>query len=98
MSEQVLAPELAQEDAIGTGVEVEGSAPVLITEQEVMFATAAVLPRQRAARWRTAIARFFTTAKDASTSGDDLRPPRHYPPRREAYMEYAAMSREMSRL
>jgi hypothetical protein len=99
MSELVLAPELAHQDVIRTGAEVEGAAPVLITEQEVMFATAAaVLPRQRTARWWTAIARVFATAKDADASGDDRRTPRHYPQRRNDFMEYAAMSREMSRL
>jgi hypothetical protein len=95
MSELILAPEQAHADVIRTGAEVEGSAPVLITEQEVMFATAAaVLPRRRTDRWRTAIARFFTTTKDA----DERRTPRHYPQRRNAFMEYSAMSREMDRL
>ncbi|HEV7421362.1 MAG TPA: hypothetical protein VGO30_16135 [Mycobacterium sp.] len=89
MSELVLAPQQAQEfaphESIGTGAVVEGSAPVLITEQEVMFATAAVLPRQRAAdtRWWTAIGR---------------RTPRIYPPRRVGYLEEASMRREMYRL
>jgi hypothetical protein len=99
MSELVLAPELAHHDVIRTGAEVEGAAPVLITEQEVMFATAAaVLPRRRTARWWTAIARYFATAQEADTSGEDRRNPRHYPQRRSTFMEHAAMSREMSRL
>lgn len=98
MSELVLAPELAHQDVIRTGAEVEGAAPVLITEQEVMFATAAVLPQKRTARWWRAIARVFATAKDADTSGDDRRTPRHYPQRRNSFMEYSAMSREMTRL
>ncbi len=99
MSDLILTPELAHQDVIRTGAEVEGAAPVLITEQEVMFATAAaVLPRRRSARWWTAIARVFATTKDADTSGDDRRTPRHYPQRRNAFMEYSAMSREMARL
>jgi hypothetical protein len=99
MTESVLAPELAHEDVIRAGAEVEGAAPVLITEQEVLFATAAAeLPRQRTARWWTAIGRFFTTAKDANASDDERRIPRVYPTRRNAYMEHAAMSREMYRL
>lgn len=99
MSEVVLASELTHEDVIRTGAEVEGAAPVLITEQEVMFATAAVvLPSQRTARWWTRISRLFTTTNDADTSVDDRRAPRHYPQRRNSFMEYAAMSREMTRL
>ena len=80
MTDLILTPELAHQDVIRTGAEVEGAAPVLITEQEVMFATAAaVLPRQRSARWWTAITRVFATTKEADASGDDRRAPRHYP-------------------
>lgn len=72
-------------------------APVLITEQEVMFATAVaggapptaaarrpwiVLLRQRLSAW-------------ASTQRE---PRRHYPRLRPSYIEYAAMAREMERL
>ena len=105
MSVQILASEAALESApdetVGTGAVIEGSAPVLITHQQVMFATAAaVLPRQRTAgtRWWTAIGRFFTAADDARGTDDERRTPRVYPSRRSAFMEYAAMSREMDRL
>ena len=98
MSVEVSAQEVAPHGSVGTGV-VEGSTPVLITEQEVMFSTAAVLPNQRTAgtRWWTAIGRFFTTAEAAGGSDDGWRTPRVYPSRY-YFMEHAAMSREMDRL
>jgi hypothetical protein len=96
MTETVLATQAPTEDVSGTGAVVEGSAPVLITEQEVMFATAAVPPTPRT-RWWTAIGRLFITAKDASGSDGDRRKPR-YVPRHYAYIENAAMAREMDRL
>jgi hypothetical protein len=93
------APEFAPDESIGTGAVVEGSAPVLITEHEVMFATATVLPRQRAAetRWWTAVGRLFTSTTTAGTD-DARRTPRTYPPRRGSYLEEASMRREMYRL
>jgi hypothetical protein len=81
MTELALAPE-----SIGTGAAIEGSAPVLITEQEVMFSTAAaVLPvaTGSGARWWNTFGRRTT---------------RVYPPRRDHFMADAAMRREMCRL
>ncbi|MDT5127595.1 MAG: hypothetical protein QOH54_3239 [Mycobacterium sp.] len=100
MTEVELAPHAPTKDVSGTGAVVEGSAPVLITEQDVMFATAAVspTPRTTGTRWWTAIGRLFTTAEAASGSNDDRRTPRVYPPRRHDFMDDAAMSREMYRL
>lgn len=72
-------------------------APVLITEQQVIFATAVagaapstaatrrpwiVLLRQRLSAW----------------SGTQRGPRRYYPRLRPSYIEYAAMAREMERL
>ncbi|MDT5120203.1 MAG: hypothetical protein QOE30_5942, partial [Mycobacterium sp.] len=89
MTEVVLAPQAPTKDVSGTGAVVEGSAPVLITEQEVMFATAAVspTPRTTGTRWWTAIGRLFTTAEAASGSDDERRTPRVYPSRRCGYLE-----------
>lgn len=102
MSELVLAPELTTPDVIGTGAAVEGSAPVLITEQQVMFATATAAvvpptPHTAGRRWWMAISRLFATTKDAGASEDDRRAPR-YVPRRYTYLEDAAMARAMYRL
>jgi hypothetical protein len=100
MSVEVSAPEYAPRRRVRTDAVVEGSAPVLISAEEVKFATAAVLPNQRTAgtRWWTAIVRLFSTAEAASGSDDERRTPRVYPPRRYVFMEQAAMSRAMDRL
>jgi hypothetical protein len=99
MTEMVLAPQAPTKDVIGTDAVVEGSAPVLITEQQVMFATAAVLPKRRSggASWLSGITRLFATTKDESASDGDRRKPR-YVARRYSYIENAAMAREMYRL
>jgi hypothetical protein len=66
------------------------AAPVLITEHQVMFATAvAAAPRPRLVTfWR----------RLAQSLGVEREPRRHYPPRRASYFERAAISREMERL
>jgi hypothetical protein len=50
MSVEVSARESAPRGLIGTGAGVEGSAPVLISEQAVMLATAATPREQREER------------------------------------------------
>jgi hypothetical protein len=98
MTEVVQAPQTPTKDAIGTGAVVEGSAPVLITEQQVMFATAAVQPKHSGpASWLSGITRLFATAKGEKASDGDRRK-RHDVARRYSYIENAAMSREMDRL
>jgi hypothetical protein len=70
--------------------------PVLITEQEVAFSTAAAvaLPRSKPIHGLIAAVRAMF-----QSSPEDARPvPRHYPPRRAAFLEDAAMAREMRRL
>lgn len=78
------------------GIVLASPEPVLITEQQVMFATAAaaappaavtrrgwiVLLRQRVSLW----------------SVGQREPRRHYPRLRPSYIETAAMAREMERL
>jgi hypothetical protein len=70
-------------------------APVLITEQEVVFSTAAAQAPSRARRrwlrrtWIAAIGRILRPLPE---------PKSHYPRREPAYFEAARMSREMDRL
>jgi hypothetical protein len=70
----------------------------LITEQQVLFATAAAvtLPSVRPSRWAAAI-NSVSHAMSALVSAS--RPPaQRYRPRRLVYLEDALMSREMNRL
>jgi hypothetical protein len=77
-------------------IETASQPPVVITEQQVAFSTAAalLLPRTKPNRGAFAVLRamFQSSPSDA--------PPalRHYPPRREEFLEEAAMAREMYRL
>ena len=77
-------------------IEAVSHAPIVITEQEVAFSTAAAVSLPRAKPTRgviVALRRMFLS------SSADARPvPRHYPPRRDAFLEEAAMKREMHRL
>jgi hypothetical protein len=109
MSEMVLTPTAAQGQVAGAGARLEGtapvptveqSAPVLITTQEVMFATAAVVPGRTSSRtgWWTAIVRYLTAAADASAPDDERRAPKHYPPKKYTYLETSSMRRAMERL
>jgi hypothetical protein len=69
--------------------------PVLITEHQVKFATAAALgaPRPHADHVLHGLWQRLVTSVSA-----ERRPPQHYPQRRYVYFEHAAMSREMDRL
>jgi hypothetical protein len=69
---------------------------VLITEQSVVFSTAAATPLPRPTRRRGVMA--VLRAIFLSSSQDNAPAPRHYPPRREAFLEQAAMARELHRL
>jgi uncharacterized iron-regulated membrane protein len=69
------------------------SAPVLITEQEVLFATrAATLPR------RASLPHRFIDAVRAATTSLRLPPPRQHYPKDLGYLERSRMAREMDRL
>jgi hypothetical protein len=71
-------------------------APVLITEHQVMFATAAAgAASQTAATRRPWIALLW---QRLSSRSDSERQPRRYYARRASYIERAAMAREMERL
>ncbi|HEX9497520.1 MAG TPA: hypothetical protein VF926_03840 [Mycobacterium sp.] len=71
----------------------------LITEQEVIFSTAAVVPAQPI-RWWTEATRVVAVAMRHVfvTSSADLQPRRRYCPPRASYLEYSRMEREMHRL
>ena len=106
MSDLFTAP--AQQQDVPNSVEkpelVAGEATqplVVITEQQVAFGTAAAVPLPRTKPARRVIAAlramFLSSSEDAQPArGDDRR--RHYPPRREEFLEHAAMEREMHRL
>jgi hypothetical protein len=77
-------------------IEAVSQPPVVITEQEVVFSTAAAVPSPRTKPARRVIAALRAMFL---SSTEDARPaPRHYPPRRDAFLEEAAMAREMRRL
>ena len=77
-------------------LEEVGQPPVVITEQELAFSTAAAvgLPRTKpTSRMMAALRAMFLS------SSESPRPPRHhYPPRFYGFLEDAAMEREMHRL
>jgi hypothetical protein len=106
VSDLFLAPAEPQDvsDAVGKPeqvIEAVSQPPVVISEQQVAFSTAAAvpLPRTKAARGVIAALRamFLRSSEDAQPAPDDDRP-RHYPPPREEFLENAAMRREMRRL
>jgi hypothetical protein len=77
-------------------IEAVSQPPVVITAQEVAFSTAAAvsLPRAKPAHGVIAALRALFLSPP-----EDARPvPRHYPPRRDEFLEDAAMRREMYRL
>jgi hypothetical protein len=69
--------------------------PVLITEQQVVFSTTAAVrirPATTHRGLRAVLRGIFVTRANAE------KPRRHNPPRRNSYLEHAAMEREMHRL
>jgi len=98
---EVLAPFGAPLDAVkpSAAVEAPPRTPVLITEQQVLFATAAAVPLQPARtgrRWVDAIRALLTAAFEKSHS--ESQPKRRHYPSREDYLENSRMAREMLRL
>jgi hypothetical protein len=72
---------------------------VVITEQQLAFSTAAAvsLPRTKPKRGLIAAVRAMFAHSSEESMADHVAP-RHYPPRREEFLEDAAMAREMRRL
>jgi len=77
-------------------IEVATQPLVVISEQQVAFSTAAAVPLPRTKPHRGVFAAlramFLSSTKEARPE------PRHYPPRRDEFLEEAAMAREMRRL
>jgi hypothetical protein len=76
-------------------------APITITEQEVLFSTAAAVPvRSRTIRWWskvTGVALAAVHRTFLTSTPDGVKPRRHYPQRYE-FLESARLAREMDRL
>jgi hypothetical protein len=99
MSELSTAPAETQNVAKETKpvIEAPTQPQIVITEQEVAFSTAAAvqpLPLAKPTRGPIGALR----AMFRRSSGDARPLPRHYPPRRDEFLEEAAMEREMHRL
>ena len=69
---------------------------VLITEQEVVFSTAAAVPVRPTKTRRGSIAVLRGIFVNPPANAE--KPRRHYPPRRNSVLEHAAMAREMHKL
>jgi hypothetical protein len=82
--------------------EVPPGTPVLITEQQVLFATATAVPLQPAKtsrRWTEAVRAIAASLRAAFvTSSNDARPKRKRYPARNDFLEDFRMAREMLRL
>jgi hypothetical protein len=82
-------------------IEAVSQPPVVITEQQIAFSTAAAVPlphTKPARRVIAALRAMFRSSSEDAPPAPDHCPPRHYPPKRDAFLEDAAMMREMRRL
>ena len=94
------SPEVVEQPA--DVIEATPHTPVLITEQQVLFATAAAVPLNPAKTsrsWTQTVRAIGASMRAATvTPSNDARPkPRHYPSRND-YLEDSRMAREMLRL
>jgi hypothetical protein len=88
----VATPNVTQ-DAEPTVVgEAKSHPPVFITEQQVVFSTAAALSRP------PSISRRLIDAIRVLGAAFELPPPKRHLPQRSSYLEYSRMAREMDRL
>jgi hypothetical protein len=72
---------------------------VVITEQQVLLSTAAAVPLPSTKPRRGVIAALHAMfVRTSEEPVSDHITPRYYPPRRDAFVEDAAMAREMRRL
>jgi hypothetical protein len=69
----------------------------LITEQQVLFSTAAALPPAKTRRWSDTV-HAVGTALRTMFAASEKPPARQYYPKRHAWLDNALMSREMDRL
>jgi hypothetical protein len=94
-----VAPEVVDQPA--DIAEASPRTPVLITEQQVLFATAAALPLEPAKtsrRWVEVLRAIGAGVRAAVTSSDETRPKRQHYPARNDFLEDSRMAREMMRL
>jgi hypothetical protein len=77
-------------------IEAVSQPPVVITEQQLAFSTAAAVPLPRTKRNHGVFAALRAMFRTSSHHEQPV--PRHYPPRRDEFLEDAAMGREMHRL
>ena len=93
---RVNADESESDRMFSLGLSQPAKRIIVITEQAVVFSTAAAVPlplTKPSHKLIAALRAMFLT------SSEHARPaPRHYPPRRDAFLEEAAMEREMHRL
>jgi hypothetical protein len=81
-----------------TSVPTSTETQALITEQQVLFSTAAVaLPPAKTRRWSDTVLA-VTGALRAMFAASEKPPARRHYPKRYGYLENALMSREMDRL
>jgi hypothetical protein len=83
-------------------VEAAPRAPVLITEQQVLFATAAAVPLHPpkiGRRWAATVRAIGTSLRaTVVTSNNEARPKRRHYPARNDFLDDSRMAREMFRL
>jgi hypothetical protein len=83
-------------------VEAAPRAPVLITEQRVLFATAAAVPLQPpkiGRRWAAKVRAMAASLRAiVDTSSNEARPKRRHYPERNDFLDDSRMAREMLRL
>ena len=84
------------EIAATPAVEQKADSAALITEQQVLFASAAALAPAPAHHHHTSHG-VVAALRAVFLRPEETRPPRHYP-QRFSYLESSAMSREMDRL
>jgi hypothetical protein len=98
MSELISAPSDPQDvvEEPEHVIEAVSQPPVVITEQELAFSTAAAVPLPRTKPTRRVIAALRAMFRSSSKDAQPV--PRHYPQRRDEFLEEAAMEREMHRL
>ena len=102
---ELRAPLGASPEGVEQPADVAGASPrtpVLITEQQVLFATAAAVPLQPAKtsrRWVEAARAIGASLRAAFvTSSNEAQPKRRHYPSRNDFLEDSRMSREMLRL
>ena len=96
------APFGAEPGAVKPAAEASPRNPVLITEQQVLFATAAAMPLHPAKpvrRWADAVGSIEVILRATfATSSNEVEPKRRHYPSRDGFLEASRMAREMLRL